>query len=88
MANLIKCSDYIPLPNTPVLVTDEIGNVFISYWDEYESWNTVSKITHWQALPEPPKEGQFMEDSLFLFLGGLGDAYTPYTRENPPKEID
>lgn len=26
-----------------------------------------------------------MEDSLFLFLGGLG---TSYTRENPPEEID
>ena len=57
MNNWIKCSDHIPLPNTPVLVADEIGNVFISYWDEYEGWNTVSKITHWQALPEPPKEG-------------------------------
>ena len=29
-----------------------------------------------------------MEDSLFLFLGGLGDVYTSYTRENPPEEID
>lgn len=28
-----------------------------------------------------------MEDSLFLFLGGLGDPYTTYTRENPPTEI-
>lgn len=26
-----------------------------------------------------------MEDSLFLFLGGLG---TSYTRENPPEEVD
>ena len=56
MTNWIKCSNGIPFQNIPVLVVDEIGNVFISYWDDYEGWNTVSKITHWQALPEPPKE--------------------------------
>ena len=56
MSQWIKCSDGVPFPNTPVLVTDEIGNVFISTWNDYEGWDSISTITHWQALPEPPEE--------------------------------
>lgn len=52
----IKCSDGIPFANIPVLVIDESGDIFISTWDDYEGWNSTSKITHWQALPEPPEE--------------------------------
>lgn len=56
MSGWIKCSDGIPLAHIRVLVADEVGNVFISVWDDYEGWNSISKITHWQALPEPPEE--------------------------------
>lgn len=56
MSNWIKCSDDIPLPNTPVLVADKIGNVFVCVWTEYEGWCSITTITHWQALPEPPAE--------------------------------
>lgn len=56
MSQWIKCSDGIPFANTPVLVINENGDISISFWDDYEGWHTVSKITHWQALPEPPEE--------------------------------
>ena len=56
MNKWIRCGDGIPLPNISVLVVDEFGDVFISAWDYYEGWNSITKITHWQALPEPPEE--------------------------------
>lgn len=56
MSEWIKCSDGIPLAHIPVLVTDEFGNIFIGVWDDYEGWDSISTITHWQSLPEPPKD--------------------------------
>ena len=58
MSQWIKCSDDLPFQNTPVLVVDELGDVFISYWNDYEGWRSISKITYWQALPEPPEKGE------------------------------
>lgn len=56
MSGWIKCSDGIPLAHIRVLVADEVGNVFISVLDDYEGWDSISTITHWQSLPEPPKD--------------------------------
>lgn len=56
MSEWIKCSDGIPLEHIPVLVADKSGNVFIGVWDDYEGWDSISTITHWQSLPEPPKD--------------------------------
>ena len=52
----IKCSDEMPNEHSPVLVVDEIKNVFVGVWDEYDGWDSISKITHWQPLPAPPKD--------------------------------
>lgn len=52
----INCNDGIPLPSIPVLVIDEFNNVFVGIWNEYEGWNSTTKITHWITLPEPPEE--------------------------------
>ena len=49
----------MPLANIRVLVADEVGNVFVCTWDDYEGWNSISTITHWQPLPKPPKDEWF-----------------------------
>lgn len=52
MYQWINCNDGIPLPNVPVLVIDEFNNVFVGIWNDYEGWNSTTKITHWVTLPE------------------------------------
>lgn len=64
MQNWIKCSERMPPEGEDVLVYDESENSqHVASWS-YQSWvygvswdvNLECYPTHWQPLPEPPRE--------------------------------
>lgn len=59
----IKCSDRLPKKHQTVLVADRFGNVFSGIYYNGKNFitrhtfgDTVSAVTHWMPLPEPPEE--------------------------------
>lgn len=60
MSNWIKCSDRLPDSDGTYLCWD--GKYVDIYQLIFGNWTANHfgslRITHWQALPEPPKEGE------------------------------
>lgn len=61
MSNWIKCSDRLPDLDDdgysePVLAINEIGNIQVVSFYSDEGWDSYGEVTHWQPLPEPPKD--------------------------------
>ena len=57
----IKCSDRLPSLDDdgysePVLAINEIGNIQVVSFYSGDGFDSISKITHWQPLPAPPKD--------------------------------
>lgn len=58
----ISVEERLPDEESHFIVADQYGNVFYSEYDEGGFWldwdqEPDSVVTHWQPLPEPPKEG-------------------------------
>lgn len=64
MSNWISCSERMPDEMADVLVTDG-DDIKRMWWNgrKWDSWAVrydiaSDDVTHWQPLPEPPKEGE------------------------------
>lgn len=65
----IKCSEQLPTTRQTILIYDEYEGVCAGYYDsDYAKFRAVDDIfrslnvTHWQPLPEPPKESERHDD--------------------------
>lgn len=65
----IPVKERLPNPKDLVLVCNEFGGVHYGYFESNKKWYTannwlvdawtvMSNVTHWMALPEPPKENE------------------------------
>jgi hypothetical protein len=59
----ISCDDKLPATRKTVLIYDEYEGVSAGYYDsDYAKFRSIDdvyrscNVTHWQPLPEPPKE--------------------------------
>ncbi|WP_390902376.1 DUF551 domain-containing protein [Winslowiella toletana] len=69
MSNWIRCSERLPECDDwdhAAVIVSEGRNSFIAYYNRHDckflhepfGESVGNKVTHWQPLPEPPKEGE------------------------------
>ena len=64
MNEWISAKDRLPETIDPVIVCNEISNVYLAWYNyvdnlwryTYRTEIVTHKITHWMPLPEPPKK--------------------------------